>query len=104
MDQTFGQTQEARKTAFSKLPAEIIALLQDAGVDSTASGSNDMKLPPELMQMVSKHFKSENDKGSIPMGLDEAREHRLALMEERSAFVTNVEHNLNMESYNFCEH
>lgn len=56
-----------------------------------------VRLPRELQDQV------EDDIG-FPMTMDEAKEHRLELMEQRANFVHA--HNTNLESYTFslCEH
>lgn len=38
------------------------------------------------------------------MTVEEAQEHRLKLMDERSTHVVEVERNLQRAMYNFCEH
>jgi Protein of unknown function (DUF4246) len=53
------------------------------------------KLPPELTKMVT-------DNSDSLMRMDEAKEHRLKLMDERVKFVSAVEGNF--EEYFLCEH
>ncbi|UZP45137.1 hypothetical protein NXS19_012949 [Fusarium pseudograminearum] len=57
-------------------------------------------LPPELMDMV----KEEVSAFATPISLQEAKEHRLKLMEERSRSKKVVDGNWRDVSYNFCEH
>ncbi|KAK3301692.1 uncharacterized protein B0T15DRAFT_321335 [Chaetomium strumarium] len=98
---------ESKATA-GEMPPELFQLLLEKGADrvvkpteelvSKVSSSN--RLPVELMQMI----RREN---VVPDGLmtaDEARAHRLALMEERSAFSRNAEHEWTTTAYSFCEH
>jgi hypothetical protein len=102
LETVFGTTLEAREAAFSKLPAELVALMKENGVDASISGSKGPKLPPELMEMVRTHFNS--DAHTLPMGLEEAKEHRTKLMEGRSAFVKTAEAGWQEHTYSFCEH
>ncbi|KAH7128294.1 hypothetical protein B0J11DRAFT_266921 [Dendryphion nanum] len=59
-------------------------------------------LPQELADMVREEFSIEG--GQLPMSVEEANEHRLTLMEERSNFKETAENEWNMNSYSFCEH
>jgi hypothetical protein len=56
----------------------------------------DEKLPAELANMV------KNEVGEWPMGLEEAKQLRLELMDERTNMMPLVESNF--QTYNFCEH
>ena len=56
----------------------------------------DSGLPAELQEMV------REETGEWPMGLNEAKELRLQLMQERTKLMPTVERNF--EQYNFCEH
>lgn len=104
-----GSTPESRNAAMSKIPPEIISLI-DEKRKGTLSAENDTKygegiqarLPPELMEMVRGYF--EEDQNALLMGSEEANEHRLKLMEERSKFVKTSEEDWQESSYNFCEH
>lgn len=58
------------------------------------------KLPAELVNMVRAYF----DESPLLMSAEEARTHRLKLMEQRTTFVDSVNRELNSRSYNFCEH
>jgi hypothetical protein len=102
LDSVFGNTLEARDAAFSKLPAELVALLKDKGMDTNISSSSLEILPPELMEMVRDHFNV--DSYPLPMGLEEAKQHRIKLMEARSAYVKRAEAGWQQHSYSFCEH
>jgi hypothetical protein len=99
---TFGETAGARATAIAKLPTELATLLKEKGLDTNNSAVDKAKFPPELMEMVRKRFDADGD--ALPMGLEEAKEHRLKLMRARSAFVKTSESGWQQHSYSFCEH
>ncbi|ESZ91703.1 hypothetical protein SBOR_7922 [Sclerotinia borealis F-4128] len=107
----FGTTTETRTAAIAKLPAEIVTLLNEKGVntntdadtDTTISQANmNMHLSPELMEMVRKHINT--DAHTLQMGIEEAKEHRVKLMGERSVFVKTSEEGWQAHAYSFCEH
>lgn len=98
----FGDTAESREAAMAKLPAELVALMKDRGLDKSISSEGKAMLPPELMKMVHENFNADGD--ALPMGLEEAKEHRLKLMEVRSGFVQTAEAGWQQHSYSFCEH
>ncbi|EEU41574.1 uncharacterized protein NECHADRAFT_54318 [Fusarium vanettenii 77-13-4] len=56
-------------------------------------------LPAELMEMV-----RDNVGDPVPMSLQEAKEHRLRLMEARSAFQKVARNEWQNVGYSFCEH
>jgi hypothetical protein len=107
LESLLGNTPEDRKEALSKLPVELVSLLQEKGMTAVVPEVDALpvetaKLPEELMEMVREHFDADGD--AMPMGVEEAREHRLALMTERGAFQRNKEHYWQQKSYSFCEH
>lgn len=102
LDSVFGKTKEAQDAALSKLPAELVALMKDKGLDANMVATHGGKLPPELMEMTREFLNT--DGNPLPMGLEEAKEHRLRLMQERSAFVKTAEKGWQQHSYSFCEH
>jgi len=53
-------------------------------------------LPGELVRMI------EEEVGDWPMGMAEAKEHRLELMAERTAGMQGLD--LEFPAYDFCEH
>lgn len=55
-------------------------------------------LPPELAEQIV------DEVSGIPMSLEEAKEIRLGLMEERKAFVDEVEADYQSYTFSFCEH
>lgn len=102
VDSIFGDTPESRSAAISKLPAELVTLLKEKGLRSVISSTDGGTLPAELMEMVREHFNA--DAATLPMGLEEAKEHRAKLMQERGAFVRIAEKGWQQHSYSFCEH
>jgi hypothetical protein len=99
-----GTTADVRKQALAKLPAELVAILQERGLltaDNIALSDN-AKLPAELLDMVRRYVDAEGH--ALPMGIEEAREHRVKLMEERSRHVRNAEQAWESSVYSFCEH
>lgn len=102
LESVLGNAPEAREKAMKKLPTELMALLKEKGFDGDISAAEEGKLPPELMEMVREHFNAGAD--VLPMATNEAKEHRLKLMQERSAFVETAESGWQQHSYSFCEH
>lgn len=101
VDSVFGNSADTRSAAMAKLPPEIVALLKEGGAEAEIAAGG-AKLPPELMEMVREHLHADAD--ALPMGIEEARQHRLKLMEERSAHVKTSEKGWRDASYSFCEH
>jgi hypothetical protein len=89
-----------------QMPPELFQLLLEQGAARAVKPTEELvqslsnRLPAEVMEMVRRE-------GAVPEGLmtvEEAREHRLALMAERTAFVrTNESQEWNL-TYSFCEH
>lgn len=88
------------------VPPEVFKLLLEKGLDknfpgdATSADEVDSRLPPELLEMV-------REQGVMPEGLmsvEEARQHRLELMDERSSFHQVSEHEWQNVTYSFCEH
>jgi hypothetical protein len=102
VDSVLGDTVEGRNVALSKLPPEIIALLNEKGLNFGDDVQTEGTLPPELLNMVREHF--QKDTSDWFMTADEAREHREKLMDERSAFDNGVREEWYHETYSFCEH
>lgn len=57
-------------------------------------------LPAELMEMVRQNAGD----AAVPMSLEEAKEHRLKLMQERTSFQDEARESWNEVQYSFCEH
>lgn len=68
--------------------------------DALAGEQLPSALPRELWDMIS------NDQTPLPglMSLDEAKEHRLRLMDERSRFHKDSDQLWKRWTYRFCEH
>ncbi|KAH6625493.1 hypothetical protein C7974DRAFT_202254 [Boeremia exigua] len=93
-----GTTTDGKESS-TELPLEIVKLLQEKGAQvppSNGAGS----LPEELLAMVREHVSSDD----LPMSLEEAKEHRLNLMKERSAHAEDAEESWQQHTYSFCEH
>ncbi|KAM0319687.1 hypothetical protein ACHAPQ_010226 [Fusarium lateritium] len=102
LEQAFGNL--STKDA-GKIPHAIASLLSEAASDHSitaleAAVESGTPLPKELMDMV----EEEAAKIAGPMSLEEAEEHRLNLMDERSRFQGAVEDSWSDNQYNFCEH
>ncbi|KAK4188160.1 hypothetical protein QBC35DRAFT_473900 [Podospora australis] len=98
------------EAAFSKkstnMPPEVAQLLVEKGLVEEkqldlASSKTGGKLPAELLEMVREELKG----AGLPMTREEAEEHRLKLMKERSVFGQDAQHQWDHRaSYSFCEH
>ena len=99
-----GNTLGTKDAALSKAPAELVTQMKQKGLHAHMTAENNIKtkLPPKLMRMMRKHIDA--DAYTLPMGSEEAKEHRIKLMEARSAFVKNTESGWQQSSYSFCEH
>lgn len=99
LDSAFGKSIDSQKSAADKLPAELLQLLGEKGI-AIGEGNEEKKmtLPPELLDYVRQNF----NLGF--MSLQQAKEHRLALMQQRTVLQSEDEEERNQHSYNFCEH
>lgn len=100
-DSVFGPDSPARKEVLEKLPPDVIQLLAEAGKLDVPI-DREFTLPEELREYVRGYMKE--DRSELPMTVEEAEEHRLKLMQERSAFVKNVDERSQSYTYSFCEH
>ncbi|KAF2019444.1 hypothetical protein BU24DRAFT_419067 [Aaosphaeria arxii CBS 175.79] len=102
-DEAFGLDSAAREASLAKLPAEIRALLAEKE-DRAGSTNVDTQgvLPNEVMDIVRERFRAEN--GALPMSRREAEEHRLKLMEVRTANNKSASDWWRKHSHSFCEH
>jgi hypothetical protein len=98
----FGSESNAAR---GEMPPELFQLLLEQGAAKTVKPTEELmktmgnRLPPEVMDMV-------RAQRVVPEGLmtvEEARRHRLVLMEERSGSLKKNEAEWT-NSYNFCEH
>lgn len=118
-DAVFG----ADRPATGDMPAELLGVLQEKealaeklarrapgtttatttttpAAAAAATTTTSRRLPPEIVDMV-------RQQGVVPAGLlsrEEARAHRLKLMDERSQFDKTAEDVWFQGDYNFCEH
>ncbi|KAH8880219.1 hypothetical protein GQ53DRAFT_704441 [Thozetella sp. PMI_491] len=103
---TFGGPHE--RTSLGDMPPEVIQLLVEKHgladklpVDAVKVASQGSRLPQELADML-------REGAGIAlnglMSLDEANEHRLQLMAERTVFASNTNEGSGIDTYNFCEH
>jgi hypothetical protein len=90
-----------RKEALEKMPADLVKLLAEHGAPGLTD-ERECKLPEELLEFVRSYL----DEGGrpLPMTAEEANEHRVSLMRERSVFVKKSENEWKSQTYNFCEH
>jgi hypothetical protein len=102
LDSVFGNSKDTHEAASSALPAELVALMEDKGLDKNMPGAQLAKLPMELMDMVREYFNTDGD--PLPMHAEEAKEHRVKLMKARGAFDKTAEAGWQQHSYSFCEH
>lgn len=97
-DSIFGASTNEQKAAAEKLPAEMVQLLREKGVELPNGDEKGAILPNEVLELVRKEFN---------LGLlstQEAKEHRLALMAERTSHQVDAEKQWLDASYSFCEH
>ncbi|CAG9982962.1 unnamed protein product [Clonostachys byssicola] len=69
-----------------------------SGLKAAAEGDTHA-LPVELMDMLADEFD-----GALPMSLEDAKEHRLKLMDIRTRFQGDAEDRWEGQTYSFCEH
>jgi hypothetical protein len=86
----------------SKIPADLVQLLREKGVNGLSGNEEQGKLPPELMEMVREHFDIDGD--ALPMSRVEAEMHREKIVEARSAFHGDADDQWQGHTYSFCEH
>ncbi|EUC33067.1 hypothetical protein COCCADRAFT_97087 [Bipolaris zeicola 26-R-13] len=97
----FGSSEPAQQATLEELPPDIVELLVELGWPGLTN-NRECRLPEELMDFVRAYLKQ--DKFALPMTVQEANEHRLKLMRERSAFVKKSEEGWQRQTYSFCEH
>ncbi|KAJ0121097.1 hypothetical protein J7T55_008258 [Diaporthe amygdali] len=96
-ESVFGKSEDSQASAASRLPGEMVQLLREKGVALPSSGST-ASLPPELLDIVRGGF-------DLPtLSLEEAKKHRLKLMEERTTHHGEAIRSWEQASYSFCEH
>lgn len=96
----FGADAEAKR---GNMPPEVFQLLMEQGIADKfpkTDISHGRKLPHDILQIV-------RETGVMPKGLitaEEARQHRLELIDIRSRFQEAAESNWSDANYSFCEH
>ena len=100
-DSIFTRPNQSRSEVLSKLPTELVQLLDQKGVNIGSSKIEKGRLPPELNDMLRKHFETEE---ALLMSEEEAREHRERLMNARSTFQFEADDKWQEHTYSFCEH
>ncbi|KAK7741270.1 hypothetical protein SLS63_000823 [Diaporthe eres] len=93
----FGETKDSRASTASHLPPHIVQILREKGIALPDNGSR-AKLPPELLAMVDEEFDLST------LSLEQAKEHRLKLMEERTALRGEALETWNQTTYDLGEH
>lgn len=78
-----GDTLEARKEALSKLPPELVIWMQNRGI-TVEDPKHNIKLPQEIFEMVCQYVDANSN--DLPMGLQEAMNHRKKMRKERATF------------------
>lgn len=101
VDSIFGSTADSRTAALARIPAEVLALLNEKGLGADLS-AKEGKLFTELMEIVREHFNADGD--ALPMAMEDANQHRVKLMDERSTFVRASGREWQANTYSFCEH
>ncbi|KAK0703911.1 hypothetical protein B0T26DRAFT_657139 [Lasiosphaeria miniovina] len=97
---------EPQSPVKGQIPPEVLQILLEQGVGKGLKLSGHIlsslhgRLPAEVVDMV----RAEGKLAEGLMTLDEARQHRVALMEERSHFHQRSEGEWNNTEYSFCEH
>ncbi|KAL1612138.1 hypothetical protein SLS60_000361 [Paraconiothyrium brasiliense] len=102
LESVLGDDMESRNADPAQVSAEVLSLMEKTSLYSPALRKKEGKLPLELMDMVWEHFTTSEDKGLLSE--EEAKEHRMKLMEMRTVFVDDSEEMWNAHTYNFCEH
>ncbi|KAK5625955.1 hypothetical protein RRF57_001671 [Xylaria bambusicola] len=100
IESAFGRTPMSQQAALAKLPAELVQMMEERGlIEKTQLAAMQGRLPVELVDVVRRYF----DESSLLMSAEDARAHRLKLMEERTYFMDSANWMLS-RSYGFCEH
>lgn len=105
VESAFSDASGSKAAALSKLPAELVILLKENGVDVGETKSKmveEGKLSPELMQLIREYFNAGGN--AWMMSEEEAKRHREKIVEVRSAFHLSADDEWHKFSYSFCEH
>lgn len=96
-ESAFGETEDSRASAASRLPPHIVQVLREKGIALPDNGST-AKLPPELLAMVDEEFDLST------LSLEQAKQHRLKLMEDWKARRGEALETWNQTAYDLGEH
>ncbi|KAI0858284.1 hypothetical protein F4860DRAFT_517014 [Xylaria cubensis] len=95
-----GQSPESQEASLAKFPAELAQLLKEKGLTGKAQPNyTTWKLPVELMEMVRKY----SDESPV-MSDEEARAHKLKMMDELAKFREPTNNSCHNSSDNYGEH
>ncbi|KAM5356789.1 hypothetical protein ACJ41O_003435 [Fusarium nematophilum] len=100
MEHAFGNLGGENAGNVSRTIAELLLDKAPSHPGLGAAAKTGEPLPAELMAMVREDFGND----ALPMSLDEAKEHRVKLMEARTGFQNGAQRHWERVSYNFCEH
>ncbi|KFA54266.1 hypothetical protein S40293_07830 [Stachybotrys chartarum IBT 40293] len=101
LDQAFGKL---RVPDANKVPQPIAKLILERApgdkIEALQAAANGRReLPPVVLEMVRSQFGD-----ALPMSDEEAKEHRLKLMDERTSTEKDTRDQWSRREYNFCEH
>ncbi|KAF2717870.1 hypothetical protein K431DRAFT_333667 [Polychaeton citri CBS 116435] len=97
--------QHLRPENADRVPQPVAQLISERfpehghpGLKAAENKQSEQALPPELMEMIDEQY------SDATMSLKEAKEHRLKLMDERTAFQDQAVDDWLHVTYSFCEH
>lgn len=100
MEAAFGGLSGDNATKVPNAVAKLVAEGEPEHPGLKAAVESGKPLPAELVSMV----EAEADDSIMPMSLEEAKEHRLKLMDERTRYQRDAEEKWSAIQYSFCEH
>lgn len=100
MENAFGKLGSSNAENVPPAIAELVLDRMPNHPGLEAAARKRAPLPAELMAMVRDKVQG----GMVPMSLEEAKEHRLELMEARTVFQRDTNQGWIRNAYSFCEH
>ncbi|KAG5744564.1 hypothetical protein H9Q69_011576 [Fusarium xylarioides] len=100
MESAFGGMDEESAKNIPNAVAKLVSGGEPGHSNLKAAAESGNPLPEELVSMV----QTEADEATMPMSLEEAKEHRLKLMDERTSYQRDAEQSWSGIQYSFCEH
>lgn len=100
MESAFGGLNEGSAKNVPNAVAKLVSEGEPEHAALKAAAESGNPLPEELVNMV----ETEADESTMPMSLEEAKEHRLKLMDERTSYQRDAEQSWSGIQYSFCEH